>query len=185
MSRARCCREAPDACLRHIEAALTYADTPGAAAPNPEWTMTDSVTDIPFFRQPSATLMSGGQPSPGQLAAAAAAGVRHIINLRPASEDPGYDEEAEAEALGLRHTRIPVAGGAGLTRANAEALDAALASSEGQPTLVHCASSNRVGALFALRAAWLQGKPVEEALAEGRSTGLTGMEATVRQMLGG
>jgi hypothetical protein len=50
-------------------------------------------------------------------------------------------------------------------------------------TLVHCGSSNRVGALLALRAAWLKGATLEAALAAGRSAGLTGLESAVRSAI--
>ena len=44
-------------------------------------------------------------------------------------------------------------------------------------------SGNRVGALFALRAHWLQGLPAVEALAVGRRYGLTKLEPLVMQIL--
>src|SRR5690606_38327465 len=51
------------------------------------------------------------------------------------------------------------------------------------PALVHCASGNRVGALAALRAAWLQGADEEAAIAEGRRWGLRSLETEVRSSL--
>jgi hypothetical protein len=48
---------------------------------------------------------------------------------------------------------------------------------------VHCASSNRVGAMAALRAAWIDGRPTEEALQIGRAWGLKSLEPTVRARL--
>jgi len=51
------------------------------------------------------------------------------------------------------------------------------------PVLVHCMSGNRVGALFALRAFWLQGMSAVEALAVGRRYGLTKLEPLVVQIL--
>lgn len=142
----------------------------------------DSV-DVINARRPSPALITGGQPSPAQLRAAAQAGVQHVINLRPASEDAGFDEDAEAVALALNYTRIPVAGAQDLTREKVEALDRALAAAGAAPTLVHCASGNRVGALMALRAAWLKGCSIEQALDIGRAHGLTTMEPQIRAIL--
>ncbi len=143
------------------------------------------ITDVefPFAGSPSPDLVTGGQPTAEDFATMASAGLKHVINLRPVTEDAGFDEAALAAKLGLRYTLIPVAGGGDLTEDNARKLDAALAAMPGQPTIVHCASSNRVGALFALRSAWVQGKSKEEALAYGRAAGLTKMEPIVEQIL--
>src|SRR5699024_12708494 len=66
---------------------------------------------------------------------------------------------------------------------NARKLDTLLDEHAAMPTLVHCASGNRVGALMALRAAWVQGKSKEEALAIGRRWGLTKAEAAIDKRL--
>jgi len=126
---------------------------------------------------------ASAQPTPEQLQQLADAGVRHIINLRPESEQD-WDEKSAAEAAGIVYHAIPVAGMADLTIENAEALDSLLASLQG-PVLVHCASSNRVGGLRAITALDKNGSSLEEALAEGRQWGLTGMEPTVREVLEG
>lgn len=125
---------------------------------------------------------ASAQPTPEQLQQLADAGVRHIINLRPDSEQD-WDEKSAAEALGIQYHSIPVSGRADLTSENAEALDNLLVSLQGQPVLVHCASSNRVGGLRAITAIEKNGNSLEEALAEGRQWGLTGMEPTVREVL--
>lgn len=127
-------------------------------------------------------VFASAQPTPEQLQQLAAAGVRHIINLRPEAEQD-WDEKSAAEALGIQYHSIPVAGRDDLTSANAEALDNLLATLQGEPVLVHCASSNRVGGLRAITAIEKNGSTVEEALAEGRQWGLTGMEPTVREVL--
>lgn len=133
--------------------------------------------------RPSETLWTSGQISADQLRALKAAGFSHIINLRPETEDAGYDEPAVAKELGLSFQRLPVSGPADLTRENVVAFNQLLSKVGNGKTLVHCASGNRVGALFALRAAWLQGKSVEEALAVGRAHGLTKMEGIVSGLL--
>ena len=142
------------------------------------------IPGLPNLMNPATGYVSGGQPDPTQLEAAAGAGVRRVINLRPPSEDAGYDEPAKAAALGLDYEVLAIAGAQDLSRANAERLDALLSAGGEKPTLIHCASGNRVGALMALRAAWLQGKSTEESLEIGRRWGLTKMEGAVRQILG-
>lgn len=147
-------------------------------------TQTIDIPGLPNLMNPEAGYASGGQPSAEQLEAAAKAGVSRVINLRPASEDAGYDEAAKAASLGLDYAVLAVAGPQDLSADKTRQLDALLAAQLGTPTLIHCASGNRVGALMALRAAWLQGKSVDDALDIGRRWGLTKMEAAVRQILG-
>jgi len=133
------------------------------------------------FAQPRPQLYTAGQPSAAQLQQAAAAGVTTLIDLRQPDEARGFDETAAAERLGLRYVRIPVAGAAGLTDANAQALRTALAQSQG-PVLLHCASGNRAGALLALLQA-RDGASVDQALQFGREAGMTSLEAPTRALL--
>ena len=145
-----------------------------ALAP-PAW-----AAELPFA-QPRPQLYTAGQPSAAALQQAAAAGVTTLIDLRQPDEARGFDETAAAEHLGLRYVRIPVAGAAGLTEANAQALRTALAQSQG-PVLLHCASGNRAGALLALLQA-REGASVEDALTFGRAAGMTSLEAPTRVLL--
>ncbi|MEC9361657.1 beta-lactamase hydrolase domain-containing protein [Sinimarinibacterium flocculans] len=138
--------------------------------------------DIPFFAAPSAQVLTGGKTSAEALRRAQEQGLAKVVNLCPHSEDLGFDEPALAAELGLAYENIPIAGGGDLTRENAQRLAQAVADAGG-PVLVHCMSSNRVGALFALKAHWLDGKSIDDALAEGRAHGLKAMEAGVRQLL--
>lgn len=138
---------------------------------------------LPLGGAPAANLLTAGQPTPADFEALARAGLKHVVNLRPESEDAGFDERELAAKLGLSYTVIPIAGGGDLNAERARDLDAALAKAGDEATLVHCASSNRVGGLLALRAAWVQGKSVDEAMAFGRAGGLTKMEPIVQQLL--
>ena len=140
---------------------------------------------IPNARVPVPGVLSGGQPTQDQIAAAGAAGYTTVINLRSDTE-PGFEWEAAAvKAAGMAYVSIPVAGKTGLTKDNVARLDAALkeAAVKG-PVLLHCGSGNRIGAMLALRAAWLEGKDAAAALDEGKAAGLTGLEPAVRSILG-
>jgi uncharacterized protein (TIGR01244 family) len=140
---------------------------------------------IPGARIPMDGVLSGGQPTPEQIEAAAEAGFGTVINLRMEAER-GFEWEAETvERLEMQYVSIPVAGGKGLTRETVERLDAALveAASAG-PVLLHCASGNRIGAILALRAAWIHGVDAEVALRFGLANGMTRLEPTIRELLG-
>lgn len=145
----------------------------------------ESLKGIPNLCSPYDGVWSAGQLSPAQFQAVAAAGRFTIINLRPDSEMEacGIDERAMVESLGLKYVVIPVSGPGSLQPEVARALDAALREA-GTPVLVHCGSGNRVGALFALRAAWLQGVAPSQAIALGRAAGMTALEPAIRGILG-
>jgi uncharacterized protein (TIGR01244 family) len=106
-----------------------------------------------------------------------------FVDLRPEPE-LAATARAAAEAAGLVYVQIPVGSDADLDLGAARALDAILADPARSPAVVACASGNRSGALLAVRAFWLQGKPAEEALAFGKAAGLTRLEPSVRQLLG-
>ncbi|MDY6943447.1 MAG: protein tyrosine phosphatase family protein [Pseudomonadota bacterium] len=145
--------------------------------------MEATLVPIPNAKQPETGILTGGQPTAEQLDQAQAAGYKTIVNLRPAAEMKEWNEAQKVEQLGMKYVLIPVAGGADLSDTNTQALDAVLANPDNYPVMVHCASGNRVGALFALRAARIQGKDAEEALKIGEAAGLTGLAPVVRELL--
>lgn len=133
------------------------------------------------FNQPADKLVTGGQPTQADLAVLKAAGITKIINLRGADESVSYDEQAEVEALGMTYSALPVAGAGDVTVDKARALYQLLQGDE--KVFVHCASGNRVGALLAIGAHDINGKPVEEALEFGRAAGLSSLESKVKAVL--
>jgi len=140
--------------------------------------------EIPNACYPAPGLCAGGQPPAEQLRLAQAQGVRTVINLRPASEAIDFDEPALASELGLSYVHLPISGAPDITVDNARKLAAALQQAGDAPVLVHCASGNRVGALFALKAHAVDGLEATAALAFGKTAGLTGLEPVVRAQLG-
>jgi uncharacterized protein (TIGR01244 family) len=112
-----------------------------------------------------------------------AAGYRQVIDLTPDAETPDFDEAAAVRDSRLGYSNLPLRGGVDLTRENVQAFDALMRDAR-RPVVVHCASGNRVGAMAALRAAWIEGRDVEAAIAIGKAWGLKSLEAEVRRQLG-
>lgn len=140
--------------------------------------------DIPNACTPASGVCSGGRPRPEHLRAAQAKGVRTVINLCPPAEAGDYDEPALVAELGMNYVNIPISGAVDLTRANAQKLaDALRDAGPGQPVLLHCQSGNRVGALMALKARFVDGLAPAEALAAGRAAGLKALEPAVIQLI--
>ena len=97
--------------------------------------------------EPEEGVLFGGQPTEEQVQAMAAAGVKTVIDLRGETEDRGYDEVAAMAAAGLRYVPIPVTGDTMAEASTFESFLEAFETAE-KPVLVHCASGNRVGALY-------------------------------------
>lgn len=134
---------------------------------------------------PQANRMISRQPTPAELVAAERAGVRHVVNARDIGEFEAWNQGALVDELGMRYHRVPIGEPADLDREAVEAFDRILADIGDEPALLHCASGNRIGALYALRAGWLQGKDTETAIGIGKAHGLTRLEAAVREKLEG
>jgi uncharacterized protein (TIGR01244 family) len=118
-------------------------------------------------------VLIGAQPAAGDFAALRAAGVTRVFNLRTAEEmaGVGFDEAAAASAAGMSYAQSPVGGAAGFTPEVLEAFAREMEAADGK-VLLHCASGNRAGNLYA---AWLvryQGKTPDAAFREVAPLGL-------------
>jgi len=160
-----------------LAAALFCAISFAAPLSAAEW------TELSEGRQVSDKVIVGAQPTKEVLQQAADAGIKVVVNMRGADEDPGYDEPAAAAELGLTYLHLPIAGAAGLTPENVHLFDAFLKQVGDQPVLMHCASSNRVGAMHALHASQYGGMDPEAAIEYGKAHGMTSLEEAVRERL--
>jgi protein tyrosine phosphatase (PTP) superfamily phosphohydrolase (DUF442 family) len=135
-------------------------------------------------RMPLPHLVTAGQPTEEQFDGLVEAGYKHFISLRlPDERGAGWEEEHTADGA-VHFERLPISGADALTRENVEALAVLLDSAGDEPTVLYCGSSNRVGALMALKAYWLDGADPEAALELGQQAGMTRLEAPVRKLLG-
>jgi len=125
-------------------------------------------------------MTAAGQPDEAAFKVFADSGYVAVIDLRTAGESRGLDESAVVEALDMDYVSLPI-GPDGINFENARTLDELIKGYK-DPVLVHCGSSNRVGALLALRAS-LKGSDDAEALEAGKEGGLTGLEDKVREVL--
>lgn len=131
--------------------------------------------------QPVNGITAAGQPDQAALEVFAGNGYSTVIDLRGEQEDRGLDEAAVVEALGMEYITFPITGLEAISFESAGKLDQLIASADG-PVLVHCGSSNRVGALLALRKS-LAGADDETSLAYGIAGGLTSLEGRVKEVL--
>lgn len=131
---------------------------------------------------PASGVIAAGRLKPDDMARLRQAGIRHVIDLTLDAETPDFDEAEAVRSAGIRYSNLPLRGPADLTLENAIAFDQLMRTAK-RPVLVHCGSGNRVGALAALRAAWIDGASEEEAVAIGKNWGLNGLEPQVRSRI--
>jgi protein tyrosine phosphatase (PTP) superfamily phosphohydrolase (DUF442 family) len=141
--------------------------------------------ELPNYAAPERQLVTAGAITETQLRELAEIGSIRVINLRTLAE-PGAAREAEVVAeLGIPYVHLPVGGPADLTEANARRLAEVLAARPpGALDVLHCSTSNRVGALLALKAHYVDGEDPDSALAYGRAAGMKSLEPEVTRILG-
>jgi uncharacterized protein (TIGR01244 family) len=166
-------------------AALPAAQPPAQPAPA-ERSVPDAVEPalLPAYTRLDAQLAAAGAPSAEGLAALARLGFSTVIDLRAASE-PGVAEEAEAvRKAGLRYVHVPVTA-ATFSQADVDAVRDVLASPQSGRVLLHCASSNRVGALWGVLQAQSRGLNAADAEQVARGAGLQSpaMLAAMKRLL--
>jgi protein tyrosine phosphatase (PTP) superfamily phosphohydrolase (DUF442 family) len=134
-------------------------------------------TETPMIDIPNALvigdgILGGGQPDEIALRVAADSGYRTILNMRgPGEEGSLENEEDLVRSLGMDYIALPISGGAALNEKNAKRLAEILAEPSALPVMVHCASGNRVGILFGVKAFYLDGLDGPAALEYGKSAG--------------
>lgn len=165
---------APDAALP--DAVVPDADVPDAGPP--------VVAPIDGEAAIGYGWIGAAQPAEARLREVVSAGAR-VISLRYPEEDP-YAEQEVVESLDGTFIRYPTQGANYQEVAFREGMydlyDAQI--EMGGFVYLHCASSNRVGASWALYHAERRGMAPEEALERGRQAGLGSLEPMVRELLG-
>ncbi len=138
---------------------------------------------IKNFATPEPNRYRAGQPTNEEFRALAKKGIEHVINLRPPQETPNINEAAQVTLAGMAYYNIPISNADDLTFENVKAIDNILSKINDEKVLVHCASSNRVGAIMALRAAWIYKESPNSAIKIGKNWGLTRLQAAVEEQL--
>lgn len=129
---------------------------------------------ITNFTRVDAVVACGGATETSALEGLKQDGFKAVINLRQATERGANIEEnrARAEALGLKYVHIPFNASAPDNKPFDDFLTA-VADKSNQPVYVHCASANRVGAVWLAKRVLQDGWTVEKATEEARLIGLS------------
>ena len=144
---------------------LALARTAGAQIPE-----SMDPADIAKYRVVRPGLATGGKPSPEALDRLKALGFKTVVDLRTEVEGTATEKQA-LEAQGLRYVSVPITA-ATFSAADVAAVANVINDPAAGPVLLHCASANRVGAVWAVLQVQ-QGRSLEEAQAAGQEIGLS------------
>ena len=122
-------------------------------------------------KHPEPGVLFGGQPTEEQLEAMAADGLSFVLDLRAEGENRGFDEPAALQSLDIPYLNLPVDGERMEQPETFERFIEAMEKLDG-PALVHCASGNRVGALYYAYLVAGKGEDREAARARAKENGL-------------
>jgi uncharacterized protein (TIGR01244 family) len=134
----------------------------------------ESVPGITNFSKVGTTIACAGATTPEAVAEVKKLGYMAIVNLRQASEN-GANVEAEAaaaKAAGIKYVHLPF-NAASPDPAVVDGFLKAVTDPSNQPVFVHCASGNRVAALWMIKRINVDGWDTERAVAEAEALGLT------------
>lgn len=112
-----------------------------------------------------------GQPSADDFAIAKKDGIKTVINLRTPGE-MRFDEKGVLKGLGLEYHYLPFAAPDTLKDEIFEKSLKVLGDKKKQPVLLHCASANRVGAIWLVHRVLTDKVPFDKALKEAKEVGL-------------
>jgi uncharacterized protein (TIGR01244 family) len=130
---------------------------------------------IPNAACPLPGLATAGQPQEDVWPLLANAGYRTVVDLRAANEPRGHDEPTAVRAAGLDYVDIPVSQPT-LGDHEFDTFREVVRAPERRPIFVHCATSNRVGALLLPFFALDQGMSLTDATRLAHAAGLRNPE---------
>lgn len=134
-----------------------------------------ALAGVPNPQQPLPNLATAGQPGRSHFEALKAAGVQVVVDIRDPMEPRPLDEPETVRKLGMEYVNIPVLQG----MLDDEMLDRTLAElrrNAGRPTLLHCASANRVGGVLIPYFILDQGMSEDDAVEAAMKIGLRGAD---------
>jgi len=138
-------------------------------------TLESVLANVPYGTCPLPGIGAAGQPAASTWTDLAAAGVRTVVDLRAPNEPRGHDEPDAVRAAGMAYVAIPVTQMT-LHDEQFDAVRTLLRDPSRRPIVVHCASSNRVGALLLPYFVLDEQQPLDKAIELAIDAGLRSQE---------
>lgn len=126
-------------------------------------TLESVLSAVPYGTCPLPGIGAAGQPGSNDWKDLAGAGVRTVVDIRAPNESRGHDEPDAVRAAGMTYVSIPVTQST-LGDEQFDALRNLLRDPSRRPIVVHCATSNRVGALLLPYFVLDEKQPLEKAI---------------------
>jgi len=141
----------------------------------------ESEPRVTNFRRISSEIATSGQPTAAELKALQVAGFKTILNLRT-PEEGSLEEKGKVEGLGIRYLNIPITP-EGISEEKVKEFSEVVNDPSNKPLLIHCASANRVGALWYIHRMLKDAAGEDQSLAEAHAIGLKSpaLEQVVRE----
>jgi len=116
----------------------------------------------------------GGQPSADDLVLLQEKGVVTVVNLRGQDEmnTLDFDEREAVTQLGMGYIHLPLTKGVSISDEEINGILDVVGDTEKAPIILHCASSNRVGYVWAMYRALRENVETNEAIRQGEAAGL-------------
>lgn len=133
----------------------------------------DDWVGVPRLSENDSVLFAG-QPTEAGFKILADSGVKIVVNLRSIKEmqtKVEFDEAAVVKLLGMKYIHIPVVPSS-FSSMDVDRLIEVLAMNQNTRILIHCASSNRVGAMWAAYLNRELGFDSDKAIEYGKNAGL-------------
>jgi len=129
---------------------------------------------ISNYTKVDAVVACGGATETSALEGLKADGFKSVINLRMATENGANvpENQAKAKALGLNYFHLPLSGSAP-DPAIVDQFLGVISNTANQPVYIHCASANRVGAVWLVKRVLQDGWAVDKATTEAKAIGLS------------
>ncbi len=142
------------------------------AASGLQGTQEEAPAGVVNYTRVDATVACAGATPPEAMADLKRLGFMSVINFRTAEEQGANIEagKAAAEAAGLKYIHIPFRAP---TAQSTEQFLEVIADEANQPAFIHCASANRVGAMWYIKRVKQDGWETDRAMAEAEAIGLT------------
>jgi uncharacterized protein (TIGR01244 family) len=155
-------------------AVLVLAGAIGSRPAAAQQVTKQTVPGIQNFAKLETTIACGGATTPAAVPELKKMGYASIVNMRLANET-GANVEAEgdaAKAAGIKYFHIPF-NGASPDPAIADQFLKTIATPDNNPAYIHCASGNRVSAMWMIKRMVVDHWDADKAYAEAHELGLT------------
>lgn len=153
---------------------VLWAAMVAVGAEAPQQVVRQEMAGVRNLSQVGPTVACAGATDAAAIPEIAKSGYKAIVNLRVASEQGAAIDESRAAAsrTGIRYIHLPF----DTARPDAGIVDrfiAAVTEPANQPIFIHCASANRVGALWMIKRVTVDGWDTAKAESEARAIGLS------------